>query len=372
MSSTSTPRPSGVTTRPQRPRKRPGPCRASKSADDPRNAAPVRALFHSDERPVASPCPFHAPRTSGALQLDLDRLVAPLRDDTTSGALALARRAALLTAQVAGGAPAGDAAELQRVIEALVLRVLDAQPAMAPLVELARRVLLSLDRAASLPQARRAAAAAARAFGDSLETSVQQIARRALEHLPAGRVLTVSSSSAVDATLTHASRSRAVEVVCLESRLMSEGRDLARSLADASVPLVYAVDAALESLLPSCKAVLLGADSVGDQGVVNKIGSLAAARSAKRHGIPVLVLAGDAKLLPPGFPQVLADDRPPAEVWGAPPGVAVWNRYFEVIPLSSIDLIVTERAALGEDEIERVRIGRILPHPLHRWAASRR
>lgn len=134
---------------------------------------------------------------------------------------------------------------------------------------------------------------------------------RAAPALPAdGDVLTLSSSSTVLQTLLHVRNARRGRVVVLESRPAAEGRDMAQALAEAGVPVRFAVDAAVATLVPTCAAVLLGADSIGDRGVVNKVGSLAAAVSAERPRVPVLVVADSSEIIPPGFPQHLTGGAP--------------------------------------------------------------
>jgi translation initiation factor 2B subunit (eIF-2B alpha/beta/delta family) len=149
---------------------------------------------------------------------------------------------------------------------------------------------------------------------------------------------------------------------------MQEGRDLAEALAAAGVDVTLAVDAAAHSLVPGCDAVVLGCDSIGDRGVVNKIGSAALAQAGARAGVPVYVLADETKLLPPGFPQTVDDDRPGAEVWASRPGVRVWNRYFEVVSLGDVTSVVTEAGPLDPDAVERLRSRLAFPEAFRRWA----
>jgi translation initiation factor 2B subunit (eIF-2B alpha/beta/delta family) len=145
---------------------------------------------------------------------------------------------------------------------------------------------------------------------------------------------------------------------------------VAAELADAGVQVTLAVDAALESIILACGCVLLGADSIGDKGVVNKIGSAAAAHAARRNGIPVLVVADSSKLLPRGFPQLIKDDRPAEDVWPEHGPVRVWNRYFEVVPMSLITKVVTEEGAIMSEFVDSRRVGLSLPPALAQWAAS--
>lgn len=302
----------------------------------------------------------------------LDALVAPLRADVVSGAAVVARMASEVMRRATGRIEAGTLPEFRGALADTGLLVLDAQPAMAPLVALVREVLDAVDRADDVPSAREAAKAAADAFRSGLETRSRVVAARAAALLPReGDVLTLSSSSTVRAALLHNAQTRAGRVVVLESRPMQEGLMTAAVLGKAGIPVTVAVDAAAASLVPRCSMVLLGADSVGDLGVVNKLGSLAAAEAARRAGVPVVVATDETKILPAGFPQHLADDRPAEEVVRPPAGVKVWNRYFEAVPLDAVTSLVTEGATFTAAEVERYRTGIPVPDEVRAWAARR-
>jgi len=152
---------------------------------------------------------------------------------------------------------------------------------------------------------------------------------------------------------------------------MREGKILATALAKAGVAVTFAVDAAASTLMGKCDAVLLGADSIGDLGVVNKIGSAGLVDAAMRHEVSVMVVSDETKILPTRSPQPLADDRPPEEVWRAPAGVRVWNRYLELFELERVTVVVTESAALTPLEVEELRKGIVLPPGLRVWADAR-
>ena len=301
--------------------------------------------------------------------MNLDALVAPLRADVVSGAAVVSRTAAEVMRRAAVRVPAHSPEGVREALGELAVKVLDAQPAMAPLVCLARVVLDSVESAGSVDEARRLAARAAEEFRGAVELRTRAVGRRAADRVPErGTVVTLSSSSTVRAALTERVADPRLRVVCLESRPMEEGRTLARALAAHGLRVVYAVDAAAGSLLDGADVVLMGADSIGDAGIVNKIGSLVLAREARRRGIPVVVTADRTKLLPPGFPQPVADDRPPDEVWKAPAGVGVWNRYFEVVPADDVSVIVTDEGDLVPAEADDLRREIPVPPELRAWA----
>ena len=298
----------------------------------------------------------------------LEALVAPLRADTVSGAAVVGRLAAEVVRRAAVRVQAGSQEEFRWGLGEVVVKVMEAQPAMAPLVALAREVLDAVEGAQDVESGRHLAAQAAQSFRAGLETRANIVAARAAALLPKqGTVATVSSSSTVRAALLHEASTRDLRVLCLEGRPFKEGQLLAETLAKAGVSVVYAVDAAAATLMPDCDLVLLGADSIGDDGVVNKIGSAALAEPAHRMGKPVYVISDETKILPPGFPQHIRDERPAEEVWRAPAGVRVWNRYFETVPMDWVTAVVTEEDTFTPDALEEYRQGIVVPEALSAW-----
>jgi ribose 1,5-bisphosphate isomerase len=300
-----------------------------------------------------------------------EALIAPLRADVVSGAAVVARAASAAMRRGAVQLPADSPAALRKQLEALGLSVLDAQPSMASLVGLVARVVAAVRDDAAVEEGRRAAAQAAEAFREELDRDATRVAGSLSAALEEGaRVLTISSSSTVREGLVGA-REKGIHVIVLEGRPMNEGHALARTLSEAGVPVTLAVDAAAESLVQTADLVLLGADAVGDAGVVNKIGSVAAGRAAKAHGVPVWVAADRSKWLPGGFPLLVADDRPAEEIWRGARGARAWNRYFEVLPYDLVDRVLTEGGPVTPSELAEARSALAVPPVLTSWAAGR-
>jgi len=299
--------------------------------------------------------------------MDLDALVAPLRADVVSGAAVVARTAADVVVRALERLEAEERPhELRERTARLIVAILDAQPAMAPLVHLGSRVLTETGRGG--PQA---GIDEARAFQERLERNGREAARRAAEVLPReGRIVTLSHSSTVRRALG-ATGPEGIEVVCLESRPAREGRRLARELAREGFDVVFGVDAAAWRLVRGAEAALVGADSIGDRGAVNKIGTRALVEAAREEKVPAYVVVDGAKLLPPGFPQETEDPRPKEEVWSPPPGVRVWNHYFEAVPLARFRGVLTEAGLRAPEEAENERRKLVVPDELRRWAEGR-
>jgi translation initiation factor eIF-2B subunit delta len=279
--------------------------------------------------------------------------------------------AAEVVRRAAGRVPAESVPELRAALAEVGILALDAQPAMAPLAALVREVLDATDGASDVDSGRIAARKACDAFREGLETRAQVVASRVSGLLPEqGDILTLSSSSTVRGALLHHAKRRQGRVIVLESRPMQEGRMMAAALARAGVPVLFAVDAAAATLVTGCGVLLLGADSVGDLGIVNKLGSLGAAQAASAAGVPVLVATDETKILPPGFPQRVADERPSEEVWRAPANVRIWNRYFEAVPLDIVSSIITESATLTPAGVEDFRRAIRVPDEIRAWAVG--
>lgn len=302
----------------------------------------------------------------------LDALVAPLRADVVSGASTIAADAADVILRAIEEEEYANIGELRQGLGDLGIRILEAQPSMAPLVHLVSVVMFSAESAGEVHRGRRSVLETASAFQRRMESAAASAGRRAETVLPKeGRVLTISASTMVRTALgTAAEEGHRLEAICLEGRPACEGRMQARRLAEEGIPVTYAVDAAGWRLAGESDVVLIGADSIGDRGVVNKIGSRSVAAAARDTGIPVYVVAGRTKLLPAGLPQPVDDDREESEVWESPPEVRTWNRYFERLPLELVDAVVVEDAVLDPDAVDRARRDLPVPHRLRQWAEN--
>ena len=293
-------------------------------------------------------------------------MIESIRNDTRRGASELVRDALAAFGATLDETP--DPALVPPRLAEAARAILDAQPAMAPLLALSCNVVRA---ATSAPD--KAAIAARQAlleFGARLDRIAREVPERAEALIPAGgRVLTLSASSTVRRSLCHAAGRRTFDVICLESRPGCEGRDMAVLLAARGIPVSLAVDAACGAVVRDCDVVLVGADSIGDLGIVNKIGTRAMALLARRAGVPMYSIADSTKLLPAGWQQELDDSRAEREVWpDAPAGIGIWNRYFEATPLAYFDGVVTEDGLRAEADVEMQRARLHVPAPLHRAA----
>jgi translation initiation factor 2B subunit (eIF-2B alpha/beta/delta family) len=231
-----------------------------------------------------------------------------------------------------------------------------AQPAMAPLFNLANEVFLALESAAQ-GEAQLRVRQTVQAYLEHLEGANQRLATATLSLLPrCARVLTFSYSSSVLAVLLEAhARRRLSKVFCTEGRPMQEGRRLAQALAAVGIAVEFGVDAAIATFVPQAQVVLVGADSIMKRGVVNKLGTSTLALAARHVGRPCYVISDRHKWVP-GVATALEFDhrQPEPEVWPDPPqGITIWNTYFECAPLALFSGIIGEGGLLTPEHVSQ-------------------
>lgn len=262
----------------------------------------------------------------------VEAVIATIRDDRRSGSSALLARGVELLQRIA--------ADRAGLVEAAA-QLCRAQPAMAGFRTLAGLVGRTADPTAALER-----------FALQIARAPSAIARNALSvlRLRKGcgplRVVTCSASQAVEAALVAAGAEFDLVVCCAEGRPHLEGRDLARRLAAAGLAVEFYTDAAIGAAIPSAEAVLIGADAIGPEGFINKVGTAALCGLARSAGVPVYVLAGREKALGAGeLASLQLGGGPPDEVWSDPPmGVSARNPYFEYVRMTSVSAVISDTA----------------------------
>jgi translation initiation factor 2B subunit (eIF-2B alpha/beta/delta family) len=237
------------------------------------------------------------------------------------------------------------------VLVAVVAAVLPRQPSMAALLAGADR----LFRAAARDGARAVEAEVARQLGD-YDRDLVRIAEAAEDVVrPLRSVAILSWSSTVAAVLERAPADLVVYVA--ESRPGAEGRRAAQRAANAGRRTIFLADAAFPAAAAEADALLLGGDALTKRGLLNKVGSRAAAREVAAAGRPVYACLEDLKIVGgPLVDRLRVLDEPGSQLWESPPaGVVVRNRYFESVPLALLTAVVTAVGVESPgDALERV------------------
>jgi len=152
--------------------------------------------------------------------------------------------------------------------------------------------------------------------------------------------------------------------VCTESRPSYEGRTVAATLAQEGIRTTLITDSAAAHFMGRVNLVMVGADSVSRDGLVNKMGTYAIALAARDQGVPLYALCGTEKLLPIDYPYFRIAPQDPQEVWPEhPQGVEVLNLYFDVTPLRYVSGVVTEQGVLTPGELQDI-VGQLKMHEM--------
>ena len=170
-------------------------------------------------------------------------------------------------------------------------------------------------------------------------------------------ILTLSNSSTILAALTNLFTSSCpkMTLTILESRPLLEGLNLAKSLLPLKPPQVtiqIATDASAAYFASQTDLVIIGSDQIDPQtgDVKNKVGSVAAAKFAKR----TICVTSTDKLAATGKEEAEENDRKEVtEMWGVDglDEVLVRNIYFEWVDGEDVDGYITEKGVIGKREL---------------------
>jgi translation initiation factor 2B subunit (eIF-2B alpha/beta/delta family) len=291
-------------------------------------------------------------------------LISEIASDNRGGAAEILSRAAQalgLLEETKAGLFADVESALGEIIETCSA-LARAQPRMSPILNLAGEAVEAALKAKSAGEALRTAADAARTFIARARRAADLAASRAADLLGDGATaLTHSRSSTVVAAITKALRAgKRIKVIATESRPVLEGRALAEALSSEGASVALIADAAAALAIEQADLIIVGADCVTAENVINKIGTRMIALAARERARPVYALSDTSKFicyLPP-----VDEQRAGEELWpGAPREVAVMNRYFEPTPLEYFTAVVTEGGLLGPEEASRAAMS-IKPH----------
>ncbi len=291
-----------------------------------------------------------------------EQRLARIRRDRRSGASALLAEGIEAARLFLDGTRPLPPGRLQAALERFSLRLMASQPSMATFLTLANALWLACGERQGESPCWPALHDALVRYADGVDRGLRATVGHAAALIRTrSRVLTYSSSAAVRLALWRAMASgRRFEVVCSESRPMREGVTLARRLAALGIPVHLVVDAALTDWVERADLILLGADAVTAERVVNKVGTEPLLRAARRSGVSVCVVADSRKWLPEALaPFWRVREEPPGEI--ARPGgpnLLVHNRYFGATPIALVTGVVWEGGVARPGEVRR-RIDRL-------------
>ncbi|HNP85329.1 MAG TPA: translation initiation factor eIF-2B [Kouleothrix sp.] len=279
--------------------------------------------------------------------------IAALAADNHSGAAHIASRAADILAQRAASGQAPSAEAFRREMLLMGRALIRAQPVVAPLITLVNMVLWRIEQGESPLHLHQAVEKVVDDFKRQLRLHALHVAEETLGLIREGcKIVTLSFSSTIQHALIHAQRAgRRFEVVCAEALPGSAGREAVQLLRNRGVAATLYDDIAAVAAIATADLVLVGADMLTIDGLVNKAGTLAMAKAARAAGTPFYTLCGSEKFVPPGF---WLDERErgfePKEAQQYTPQLG--GLPFDFVPLELLSGIVTEEGILPIAGIE--------------------
>ena len=293
-------------------------------------------------------------------------VAAHVRADHEHGASWLARSAAsaldaaaalaLADAPSAGGVSDDDLRRFWQAARELVR----ARPSMAAIATTVGRVSAAArPLGGERPPTATDALARLRAEAQRLASAWDAAAGAITAHARAvlhGAVLSHSRSGTVEEVLARlAAEGHLKALTVTTSQPGGEGVALAQSLARGGLEVTLVADAAMGWVTGAVDAVVLGADSVrADGSLVNKIGSLPLALSARHAGVPLYVLCESLKIAPAGWPLVLEEMDASELLPAMGARLHARNPYFDHTPADLITAIITEMGPLSREQIAQM------------------
>jgi methylthioribose-1-phosphate isomerase len=185
-----------------------------------------------------------------------------------------------------------------------------------------------------------------------------------LTHCNAGALATVDYGTALGVIRAAWEKGKKVSVFATETRPKLQGARLtAYELKRDGVPVTLITDSMAGYVMYKglVDKVIVGADRITQDAVINKIGTYTNAVSAKDHGIPFYVAAPKSTFdLTHKSTDIIIEERNPEEVTRinsrpiAPEGVKALNPAFDITPLKYVTAIICETGVLSREDLGKL------------------
>jgi translation initiation factor 2B subunit (eIF-2B alpha/beta/delta family) len=247
--------------------------------------------------------------------------------------------------------------DLLHWLQKIALEIITAQSGMASLAILFNELFWVTDTTLPVQQNLKQLQRALQEYQARQDKNRSAICRATSAFLPSNvKVITHSASSTVGCALSLAENaSKAPHVHVMEARPLCEGKLFAQKMAKKGIKTTFFIDAAAYTNLSTCEVVMLGVDSLTENGIVAKIGTAGLAVSAKSLGIPCYFLADTRKVWPAVLGKQPIHERNPGDIWDdAPANVVVQNRFYDITPWEAVSGIISENGILSETEVKQL------------------
>ena len=190
-----------------------------------------------------------------------------------------------------------------------------------------------------------------------------------LTHCNAGELATVEYGTALGVIRAAWKQGKKIKVIATETRPLLQGARLtAYELKRDGIPVTLITDNMVGYVMHKrlVNEVVVGADRIVQDAVVNKIGTFTIAVIAKEHGVPFYVAAPKSTFdLTRTSKDVIIEERSPTEVTHvsgrqvAASGVPVMNPAFDITPLTYVAGIVCEDRVYCKKDFDKFETGHL-------------
>ncbi len=279
-----------------------------------------------------------------------------IKGDRSSGAGLITQKTIACLDALLDEVKSGTGPELISSIHATAADILKEQPGMAQLVNLFNIVFVTIEEKANEDPVcrRRRIRGVLRRFKECSRNAVAQIASLGAQLIVDDCVVLLHSNSSTILEIVKKAHAdgRTFQVILAESRPIGEGRACAQELSGLGIPTTYFVDAAISKGLVRSDLVLLGADSLSEKTLINKVGTQAICLLAREAIVPCYAACESTKFISSRLSPKKEMPRAPSEVWDSPPtDVTVENYYFDEVGLDLFSGILTEDGIATASEI---------------------
>ncbi len=190
-----------------------------------------------------------------------------------------------------------------------------------------------------------------------------------LTHCNAGELATVEYGTALGVIRAAWNQGKKIKVIATETRPLLQGARLTTyELKRDGIPVKLITDNMTGYVMQKkmVDTVIVGADRIVQDAVINKIGTFTAAVVAKEHKTPFFVAAPESTFdLAQTSADVIIEERKPTEVthFGgkhvATRGVEVMNPAFDITPLGYVSAIICEKRIYRKEDFPKFKNGRL-------------
>ena len=187
-----------------------------------------------------------------------------------------------------------------------------------------------------------------------------------LTHCNAGELATVEYGTALGVIRAAWNQGKKIKVIATETRPLLQGARLtAYELKRDGIPVTLITDNMVGYVMHKrlVNEVVVGADRIMQDAVVNKIGTFTVAVIAKEHGVPFYVAAPTSTFdLAHSSADVIIEERSSTEVTHigsqqiAASGVGVLNPAFDITPLTYVSAIVCENRVYDKNDFSKFKL----------------